>query len=42
MTMPALCRIWAQTPVCGPEGVIYDILNIIPYIQKVRLAPVSG
>lgn len=24
-----------QTPVCTPEGVIFDILNIIPYIQKV-------
>lgn len=30
-----LCAFVMQTPVCTPEGVIFDILNIIPYIQKV-------
>lgn len=23
-----------QTPVCTPEGVLFDILNLFPYVQK--------
>jgi hypothetical protein len=26
-----------QTPVCSPEGVLFDILNLFPYVQKVSV-----
>lgn len=29
-------------PVCTPEGIIFDILNIVPYIRKYGTNPVTG
>jgi peptidyl-prolyl cis-trans isomerase-like protein 2 len=31
-----------KTPVCTKEGVIFDLLNIIPYIVKFHTNPVDG
>jgi len=31
-----------EDPVANPEGVIYDITNIIPFIQKYKVDPMSG
>lgn len=31
-----------QTPVCTKEGVIFDILNIMPYVKKHKKNPVTG
>ena len=27
---------------CSPDGTVYDLSNIVPYIQKFRRHPVSG
>ncbi len=32
----------AKTPVCTKEGVIFDILNIMPYVRKHKKNPVTG
>lgn len=31
-----------EHPVCTPEGAIFDLLNIIPYLKKFGHNPVSG
>lgn len=31
-----------EDPVCTDDGTVYDILNIVPYIQKHHRHPVSG
>lgn len=31
-----------ETPVCSPEGVLFDILNLFPYVQKHKKNPVTG
>ncbi|CAI5495766.1 unnamed protein product, partial [Closterium sp. Naga37s-1] len=31
-----------EDPVCSPEGHVYDIVNIVPYIQKFKRNPVTG
>lgn len=31
-----------QDPYCTPNGVIYDITNIVPFIQKYKIDPYSG
>lgn len=31
-----------KTPVCTKEGVIFDILNIMPYVRKHKKNPVTG
>lgn len=31
-----------KTPVCTKEGVIFDILNIMPYVRKHKRNPVTG
>lgn len=31
-----------KDPVCLPDGTIFDIVNILPYIRKFRKNPVSG
>ncbi|CBN74643.1 conserved unknown protein [Ectocarpus siliculosus] len=31
-----------ETPVCTKEGVIFDILNIMPYVRKHKKNPVTG
>merc|ERR1739848_286134 len=31
-----------EDPVCTHEGTIFDVLNIMPYIQKFRKNPVTG
>ena len=31
-----------QTPVCTPEGVLFDILNLIPYVKEHGKNPVTG
>lgn len=32
----------AQTPVCTPDGVVYDLLNVVPFIRKHHADPVTG
>jgi len=31
-----------ETPCCGVEGVIFDLVNIVPYLQKHKKNPISG
>jgi len=31
-----------QDPMMTPKGVVYDMLNIVPYVQKNKKCPVSG
>lgn len=31
-----------EHPVCTPEGIIFDLMNIIPYIKKYGTNPVTG
>ncbi|GAB5034831.1 peptidyl-prolyl cis-trans isomerase-like 2 [Nannochloropsis oceanica] len=31
-----------ETPVCTPEGVLFDILNLFPYVQKHKKSPITG
>ena len=31
-----------EHPVCTPEGAVFDLLNIIPYLKKYGHNPVSG
>ena len=31
-----------KDPYCTPDGLIFDLLNIVPYIQKHKKNPVSG
>eukprot|EP00050_Salpingoeca_kvevrii_P007360 m.295669 g.295669 ORF g.295669 m.295669 type:complete len:519 (+) comp13239_c0_seq1:197-1753(+) len=31
-----------ETPVCTPEGIIFDLLHIVPYIKKFGTNPVTG
>jgi peptidyl-prolyl cis-trans isomerase-like protein 2 len=31
-----------ETPVCTAEGVIFDIVNLVPYLQKHKTNPVTG
>lgn len=31
-----------ETPVCTPEGVLFDILNLFPYVQKHKKNPITG
>ncbi|CAJ0960267.1 unnamed protein product, partial [Mesorhabditis belari] len=31
-----------EDPVCGPDGAIFDIANIVPYIKKLGISPVTG
>lgn len=31
-----------KDPYCTEDGVIYDLLNIVPYIQKYKRNPVTG
>ena len=31
-----------QTPVCTPEGVLFDILNLFPYVQKASACRMEG
>ena len=31
-----------ETPVCTPDGYVFDILNIVPYIKKNKVNPVTG
>ncbi|CAN0073174.1 unnamed protein product [Discosporangium mesarthrocarpum] len=31
-----------ETPVCTKEGVVFDILNIMPYLKKHKKNPVDG
>ena len=31
-----------EDPVATPEGVVFDIVNIVPYIQKHKTNPVTG
>ena len=31
-----------ETPVCTPEGVVFDILNLTPFVRKHKSNPVTG
>lgn len=31
-----------EHPVCTPEGAVFDLLNIVPYLKKYGHNPVSG
>lgn len=31
-----------KTPCCGPEGVVFDLVTLVPYLQKHKANPVSG
>jgi peptidyl-prolyl cis-trans isomerase-like protein 2 len=31
-----------ETPVCSGDGVVFDILNVVPYIKKYHKNPVTG
>lgn len=31
-----------EHPLCTPEGIIYDIMNIVPFIKKYGIDPASG
>ncbi|KAL4481435.1 hypothetical protein ABPG74_007524 [Tetrahymena malaccensis] len=31
-----------KNPVCSPDGIIFDIMSIIPYIKKYKKNPVTG
>ena len=31
-----------DNPVCSPDGVVFDILNIVPFIGKYKKNPVTG
>lgn len=31
-----------KTPCCGPEGVIFDLVNLVPYLQRHKANPISG
>ena len=31
-----------ETPMCTADGVIFDIVNIVPYLKKFRKHPVTG
>jgi peptidyl-prolyl cis-trans isomerase-like protein 2 len=37
-----LTRITDGNFVCAPDGTVFDILNIIPYLQKYNVHPVTG
>lgn len=39
---PVLYRGHPKTPVCTKEGVVFDILNIMPYLKKHKRNPVTG
>ena len=31
-----------ETPMCTADGVVFDLLNIVPYLKKFRRHPVTG
>ncbi len=31
-----------ETPVAAPDGVVFDLLNIVPYLKKHGVNPVTG
>ena len=31
-----------KNPVCTPDGMVFDIVNIIPFIKKYRRNPING
>lgn len=31
-----------ETPCCSPEGVVFDLVHIVPYLRKYKKNPVSG
>jgi peptidyl-prolyl cis-trans isomerase-like protein 2 len=31
-----------ETPVCTPDGVIFDLVNLLPYIRKHKCNPING
>ena len=31
-----------EHPVCNPTGVVYDLLNIIPFLKKYGVDPATG
>jgi peptidyl-prolyl cis-trans isomerase-like 2 len=31
-----------ETPVCTKEGVVFDILNVMPYVKKHKRSPITG
>jgi hypothetical protein len=31
-----------ETPVCTKEGVVFDILNVMPYVKKHKRNPITG
>jgi len=31
-----------EDPVCSPDGCVFDIVNVVPYIQKYHRNPVTG
>ena len=38
----ALSLLPFELPVCAPDGTIFDLLNIIPFIKKNKVHPVTG
>lgn len=31
-----------EVPVCAPDGTIFDLLNVVPYVRKFHVHPISG
>jgi peptidyl-prolyl cis-trans isomerase-like protein 2 len=44
--LPFYCCSLSLTPfknaVCSPDGIVFDLLAIIPYIKKYKKNPVTG
>ena len=41
--LDVLCNIWFEhEPICNPSGVSISLINFVPVVTQVTVAPVSG